>query len=189
MASVPEFETRRLVLRPITAADAPGYERYFIDYDVVAPLSSAVPWPVPPGAVLAFFEEAVLPRQGQDRWFWGLYLKSSPDELVGAVDLWRPGVPENRGFWLARHLWGQGLMTEAVEPVTCYAFEELGFDELVFTNAVGNVRSRRIKEKTGAMLETVKPGDFVDPKYTEQEIWKLTKSAWQAHRKATRQDP
>lgn len=43
-------------------------------------------------------------------------------------------------------------MTEAVKPVMNFAFKELGFDQLVFTNAVGNQRSRRIEEKTGARL-------------------------------------
>jgi hypothetical protein len=40
-------------------------------------------------------------------------------------------------------------MTEAVSPIMDYALEVLGFDRLIFSNAVGNERSRRVKEKTG----------------------------------------
>ena len=54
----------------------------------------------------------------------------------------------------------------------------LGFDKLVFTNAVGNSRSRRIKEKTGARLVEVVPGTFVNPDFTRQEVWELTKDEW-----------
>jgi RimJ/RimL family protein N-acetyltransferase len=69
-------------------------------------------------------------------------------------------------------------MTEDVSPVMDYAFKSLGFEELIFANAVGNDRSRRIKEKTGATLIGVEPAEFVNPKYTEHELWKLTKENW-----------
>jgi hypothetical protein len=42
-------------------------------------------------------------------------------------------------------------MSEGVQPVLGFAFKDLGFDRLVFTNAVGNERSRRIKEKNAEL--------------------------------------
>jgi len=73
-------------------------------------------------------------------------------------------------------------MTEAVAPVMDYAFDDLGFEYLIFTNALGNPRSRRVKEKTGAKLLRIEPGDYVDPSLTEQEVWKLTANEWKAHK-------
>ena len=73
-------------------------------------------------------------------------------------------------------------MTEAVFPVMDFAFESLGFNELIFSNAVGNLASRRIKEKTGCQLIEVRPAKFVDPKYTKQEIWRLTAEKWKKHK-------
>ncbi len=99
------------------------------------------------------------------------------------VELWRPGTPENRGFWLGRKYWDRGLMTEAVVPVMNYAFDTLDFDKLVFTNAVGNDRSRRIKEKTGALVVKTEPAAFVDPTFVERELWELTRSRWQEYQK------
>ena len=69
-------------------------------------------------------------------------------------------------------------MTEAVIRVTDFAFEDLGFDHLVFTNAVGNQRSHEIKARTDAILMGMAPAAFVDPAYTEHEIWHLTKEHW-----------
>ncbi len=66
-------------------------------------------------------------------------------------------------------------MFEAVIPITDYAFDTLGFETLIFTNAVGNQRSRRIKEKSGARLISIKPAKFVNPDYTHHEIWELNK--------------
>ena len=109
----------------------------------------------------------------------GIYLNTNPGELIGAIDLWRDGKPEHRGFWLGEAYWNRGIMTEAITPVTEYAFTQLGFEKLVFSNAKGNLRSRRIKEKTGAKYVRTEPASFVDPMYTEHEIWELTKEKWE----------
>lgn len=69
-------------------------------------------------------------------------------------------------------------MTEALKPITDYAFDVLGFESLTFSNAVGNLRSRRIKEKQGAQFLGIRPGRFVDPALTEQEVWRLESSQW-----------
>lgn len=165
---------------------AADYEKYFVDYEVISHLSAAVPWPYPKGGVADYLKTIILPAQGKDRWAWGIFLKSNPHETIGCVDIWRKGSPENRGFWLGREFWGMGIMTEAVEPVTGFAFEKLGFDKLVFTNALGNTRSRRVKEKTGARLIDVKPAKFVNPAFTEHEIWELTKVEWLQRHAATK---
>jgi ribosomal-protein-alanine N-acetyltransferase len=178
MSEVPTFETERLLLRAVALADAPAYQKHFVDYEVISQLASAVPWPYPENGAYEYLETIVLPNQGKDRWLWGLFLKTSPNELIGAVDLWREGRPENRGFWLGRKFWGQGLMTEAVKPVMDYAFDHLGFEKLIFSNALGNTKSRRVKEKTGAVLIGTRRAAFVNPNYTEAETWELTKSAW-----------
>ncbi len=176
---LPTFETERLLLKEVTRADIPAYKKHFVDFEVIRHLSGAVPWPYPDDGVEQFLENVIFPAMGKTRWMWGLFLKERPDELIGAVDLWWEGRPEHRGFWLSRAHWGKGLMTEAVVPITNYAFSELGYEKLVFSNGLGNDRSRRIKEKTGARLVEVRPTDVNDrDRYTQQEIWELTREAW-----------
>ncbi len=178
---IPVLQTQRLVLRDALLLDVEKYRRNFDDYAVISELAAVVSWPYPADGVLDFLEK-LRPAQGKDRWVWALYLKEAPDEPIGNVDLRRSAVVENRGFWLARRFWGRGLMTEATGAVTDYAFDVLGFEVLVFSNAVGNLRSRRIKEKAGARLLRTEPARFVNPDYTEREVWELTKAAWRARR-------
>lgn len=173
-----EFETERLFLRGVKLSDSPSYQKNFADYEVIQHLSHLVPWPYPENGVHDFLKEMVLPTQGINRWTWAIFHKENKSEVIGVVDLWRKGCPENRGFWLAKKHWSKGYMTEAVTPVMDYAFNFLGFEKLVFANAVGNNRSRRVKEKTGAKFIETRPAKFVDPKYTEHEIWELEKSDW-----------
>ncbi len=173
-----ELETLKLWLKPISLEHIPDYKKHFIDYEVIRTLSAQVPWPYPEKGVEEFLKNVIFPKQGKSRWTWGLFLKTNPKEIIGNIDLWREGCPEHRGFWLGRKFWGQGLMTEAVKAVNAYAFEELGFKKLVFANAVGNHGSHRVKEKTGAKLVEVRPGKFVDPELTQQELWELTYKDW-----------
>lgn len=57
------------------------------------------------------------------------------------------------GYLLAKPYWGQGLMTEAVQRVLDYAFEELSL-ELVSTYRFSyNQRSGRVMEKMGFVWE------------------------------------
>ena len=181
MAKLPIFETTRLILRDITEEDAPAYEKHFIDYEVIGTMSHMVPWPYPENGVREYIRNTVIPNQCVDQWFWGICLKSS-DELIGAIWLRRKGTPSNRGFWLGKKFWGRGIMTEAVKPVTDYAFNVLGFEKLVLANAVGNPASRRFKENTGAVFLRTEPAIYVNPRYTEREVWELTKGCWKAFR-------
>ncbi len=176
--TLPILETPRLILREVTPEDIPSYKKHFVDYEVIRQLSDQVPWPYPEDGIEYFLNNVINPAQGKDRWMWGIFLKSNTSELIGAVDLWRQSRPENRGFWLGRKFWGQGFMTEACEAVNKCAFEQLGFEKIGFANAVGNTKSRRIKEKTGAKFLGVAPAKFVDPQYTEHELWELTKEDW-----------
>lgn len=178
---IPTFQTDRLILKQISLEDIPAYKKHFVNYAVISNLSAQVPWPYPDDGVEFFLNSIVFPNQGVNRWDWGLFLKTNPSEIIGSVGIWREGHPEHRGFWLSESFWGQGLMTEAVIPIMHYAFQDLGFEKLIFSNAVGNLKSRRIKEKTGATFIGVRPAKFVDPKITEAETFELTKESWLIH--------
>ena len=65
------------------------------------------------------------------------------------------------GWRLAREQWGQGLATEGAQAVVDYAFETLGFREIVATTVPANARSRRVMEKLGMTYDSA--DDFEHP--------------------------
>lgn len=69
-------------------------------------------------------------------------------------------------------------MSEALIPITDYAFSTLGFQELILTNAVGNQASHKIKLKMGAHLLRTESAKFVDPKIDLREVWCFSKDDW-----------
>ena len=53
------------------------------------------------------------------------------------------------GYWLARPLWGQGLMTEAARAVVQFGFDDLGLHKITVGCLPENPGSQRVIEKTG----------------------------------------
>jgi RimJ/RimL family protein N-acetyltransferase len=161
--------------------DAPVIQRRFPHWDVVRWLDAKVPWPYPPDGASVFVANCLEEMARGEKFHWAIVPKTGPADLIGSISLW----PDNgtgrdqRGFWLDPRFQGRGLMTEAADRVTDYAFRELGWPHLWLTNAQGNYASRRIKEKQGARLVDLALGSYVGGE-TSQMIWQLTRDAWMA---------
>jgi ribosomal-protein-alanine N-acetyltransferase len=175
------LETARLMLRPLRLDDAPAIQRRFPRWEVVRWLTVLVPWPYPEDGAVTYIRRSLEQRARGERFFWAITLKGG-DEPLGGIDLWPDdGSREQRGFWLDPEFHGRGLMTEAAERVTEYAFLELGWPHLWFTNAADNPASRRIKEKQGAKLVAREPARFLSGDGV-REIWLLSRNDWCARR-------
>ncbi len=148
----PTLETERLILRPVTLADAPAIQKHFNNWNIIKRLSVQVPWPYPDNGAEEFLRDTVLPlvEAGQSI-NWALVAKNGPREAIGTV-AFRPNENNggHRGFWLAEPYWGRGYMTEAVTAIQDFLFFELGIDRIVAVNVKGNEASRRVTQKTGA---------------------------------------
>ncbi len=178
---VPRLETPRLELRPLELADAPQAQALFPHWEIVRHLAGPIPWPYPEDGVLTHYRDHAFPAMERgDEWYWSLRLKSAPDQLIGSIALMK-GEKMNRGFWLGLPWHGQGLMTEAVEAVTDYWFNELKFAVLRAPKAVDNAASRRISEKTGMRVIAVEEKDYVSGRLLS-ETWEITAEEWRARR-------
>jgi len=180
----PVLTSERLRLRPLTLEDAPAIQRHFDDWNIIQHMSVAVPWPYPADGAETWVRDVMLPRmQAGEVLAWVLDLRSGPPGAIGVLE-YRQATEErddNRGFWLAEPWHGQGLMTEAVTAFQDYVFFELCLERIVVMNAVSNMASRRVKEKTGARyLGTIEMAH--NSGETSTERWEVTREAWAALR-------
>ncbi len=176
---VPELETARLKLLPLTLEDAPILQELFPRWEIVRYLGSNVPWPYPPDGALTFVREVALPGMERGRkWFWGIRLKGGPGHLIGVIDV-SLGPDENRGFWLAPEWQGRGFMAEACEAAVEFWFNGLEQERLRVSKAPSNLASRRISEREGARLVAMEERSYVSGRVLA-EIWELTREEWNA---------
>jgi ribosomal-protein-alanine N-acetyltransferase len=176
-----QLETNRLILRPLELADAEDTQLLFPHWELVRFLESRVPWPYPGDGALTYYRETALPAMARgDEWHWSLRLKQNPDHLIGGISL-KKTADNNRGFWIGLPWQGQGLMTEAVERVTDFWFEELGFPQIRVMKATLNAASRRISEKSGMRVVGRHLKSYVSGEF-ESEVWVTTAEEWRIRR-------
>lgn len=90
---------------------------------------------------------------------WAIILKET-DELVGCVGLVPDPKRENPlvnmlGYWLNEPFWGKGYMSEAVQAVSRYGFEELGLSLITANCYPHNERSQHVLKRNGFLYEGV----------------------------------
>jgi RimJ/RimL family protein N-acetyltransferase len=180
---ITEGWTRRLLLKPLTLADAPEIQRLFPRWEIVKYLNAKVPWPYPPDGAEQFIREVAIPKMERGgAWHWTLRISARPDEIIGCINL-IAGEEENRGFWLDPAFRGRGLMTEACAWVNDFWFETLGRDRLRAPKAVANTGSRRISERHGMRVVRREERDYVSGRLPS-EIWEITAEEWRAWKAA-----
>jgi len=147
VALTPELVTPRLVLRPPRAEDFESWAAFAADPETTRHLGGAQPRSV---CWRAFCLMAGA---------WALYgfgmfsvLERDTGRWIGRVGPWRPeGWPGNEiGWGLHRDAWGRGLATEATIASIDWAFEALGWQDLIHCIDPANVRSIALARRLGS---------------------------------------
>jgi RimJ/RimL family protein N-acetyltransferase len=139
------IETERLILRPWREDDAADLYRYASDPEV-GPAAGWVPHKSVEDSLAVLRSTLIKPDT------WAVTLRSS-DEPVGSIGVFpspcaqAKGQPEI-GYWIARPLWGNGYIPEAVRAVIARCFDR-GAEAVWCAHAEGNRKSRRVIEKCG----------------------------------------
>jgi RimJ/RimL family protein N-acetyltransferase len=177
---IPGLETDRLLLCPLELADAEQVQQIFPHWEIVRYLADVVPWPYPPDGALTYYRDVALPAMAcGEAWHWTLRPRADSQRIIGQVSL-MTGENNNRGFWLGLPWQGKGMMREAVEVVTDYWFNSLGFSLIRVYKAIPNLASRRISEKNGMRLVALDERDYVASRFPT-EIWETTAEEWRLH--------
>ena len=133
--SVEIIRTVRLSLRRLARADAPEVARLIADTDITRWLTS-VPWPYALEDAITFTEK--VEADATDH-----FAICRDDAFLGVIS-----TQDQLGYWLAKHAWGQGYMTEAAGAVIARHFRSDAVS-LRSGYVLGNVPSSRILTKLG----------------------------------------
>ena len=146
-----ELSSKRLILRPPKAEDAPAvFEAFASDPEVTRFLK----WR--PHRTLADAHRAMAARlkrlETGEELSWLLSLRTD-GSILGIISAWPFEWEVEIGFALGRQSWGRGLMTEAVGSVVAWAFEPAQVTRVWGTCDAENLASARVLEKAGLQRE------------------------------------
>lgn len=134
---------------------------------------------------LAMRCQSLIEQQGWG--FWAAEIKAT-GQFIGFVGLHTPSAElpfspcVEIGWRLARPFWQKGYASEAARAVLCFAFNDLGLDEVVAFTSLGNQRSQAVMERLGMRRTTENfqhPALPVDHPLREHCLYRLARSAWQ----------
>ena len=178
--SFPILQTPRLILRLPEEQDLDGWADFMADPEasrfVGGPLPRAVAW----RGMATMAGSWVLRGYGMFS-----VVERSTGHWIGRVGPWQPEEwPGQEVAWgLARDAWGRGYAYEAARRAMDWAFEELGWPEVIHTINPENVASIALARKLGSVNRG--PGRMPPP-YEDHpvDIWGQTAARWRAAREA-----
>lgn len=87
----------------------------------------------------------------------------------------------NLGYWVRSSAMGRGVAPAAVRQLAAFAFTTTDLVRLEILCAVGNARSRRVAEKSGAILEgTLRDRLFLHDRPHDAVLYSIVASDWRA---------
>lgn len=84
------------------------------------------------------------------------------------------------GWGLTRGAWGKGYAVEAATATIDWAFEALGWTEVIHCIDPENVRSQRVAERLGSRL--LRHARLPEPIAMDVEVWGQTRDEWRTRR-------
>lgn len=174
----PLLETERLILRVPIAADYEPWAAASSDPEVMFHLGGVMPrfdaWKHFLAAVGAWHIQGFAPFS---------VVEKTSGEWIGRIGPLRPeGWPGTEiGWTLARGAWGRGYALEAATAATDWAFDQLGWTEIIHCIAPANAASQALATRLGsrrrgaAQMPAPLDKDPID-------IWAQSREQWFDHR-------
>jgi len=153
MPERPTLTTARLVLRPLTMADAPDVQRLAGEREV-ASTTLNIPHPYEPGMAeqwIGTHQEAY--ERGELVNF--AIVRRADNTLMGCIGLRinQYHAHAELGYWIGVPFWSQGYCTEAARAVVHYGFEVLRLHRIHASYMTRNPASGRVMQKIGMTYE------------------------------------
>lgn len=172
------IETGRLILRPPRIGDFERYAELLGDAQAARYIGGQLPraaaWrrflQMPGAWALQGFGMFSVVEKASGRW-------------IGQIGPWKPeGWPGNEVGWSFHpDAWGRGYATEAGVAAIDWAFDNLGWDDIIHCIHPGNLASQRLAARLGSRNKGPAP---LPAPYEESpnEVWGQGREDWRARR-------
>jgi RimJ/RimL family protein N-acetyltransferase len=165
------IETKRLKLRPLTLSDSKDIAKAANNKEIYDK-TLTIPYPYRLADAKSWLRSL---KGADDKAVFGIELDG---QIVGVVSL--NGIKEKHmaeiGYWLAEEHWGKGIISEAVEALVEYGFDELDLVRIYGKAFLFNPASGKVMEKCGFKKGgTLKKEAQKEDKFLDCNIYAITK--------------
>ncbi len=145
------IESKRLILRELTADDLPGLRKILQDKEVMYAYEHAFS----DEEVTGWFENQLRRYREDGFGLWAAVLKES-GKMIGQCgityqDFGKKQVPEI-GYLFQKEFWHHGFASEAAQACKRYAFDVLGFTEVYSIIRENNFASQKVAKRNGMRI-------------------------------------
>lgn len=172
------IETDRLILRPTRPGDFDGWAMLMGDRETSQYIGGPQPRLTAWWGFLAMAGAWALRGYGMFS-----VIEKSSGRWIGRLGPWYPeGWPGTEVGWaLLRDSWGHGYATEAAAATIDWAFDHLGWTEVIHPIAPDNAASKSVARRLGSSL--IGPGRLPEPlQDLPMEIWGQSRETWKRRR-------
>ena len=174
---LPILETDRIILRGIIKDDIPGIYKFYsgseslkyIARDLFIKIEQAV-------EKVNLFQKNYEERKA----IWWTFTQKPKDEFIGFGGLFEISKESNKaeiGYGLLPEYWGNGIMSEVVEKLIDFGFNEMKLHKIYGRITPGHIASIRVLGKFGFRKEGVlRDDEFAQNRYFDTAIYSLIKN-------------
>ncbi len=170
------LETERLILRPITAADAVDAHKYAGDPEVTQHMMFGGSKSLRDTQNFVLDCERMWALEHQRDWEFGITLKDS-GELIGACDFCIEEGGVELGWVLAKAHWKKGYAAEAARAMIGHVFSHSDYNRIFARCDSENYGSWRVMEKLGMTREAV--FRKVRPSGNDEYVYAILREEWE----------
>jgi len=173
----PVIETPRLILRPPRSEDFEPWCAFSADPEAARHIGGVMAPPqvwrsmmtVAGAWALEGFSMFSVVEKASGRW-------------IGRLGPWRPaGWPGAEVGWgIIRECWGRGYATEGAAAAMDFAFDTLGWDEVIHTIEPANVNSQAVAQRLGSSI--LRQARLPPPMDVAVDVWGQDRAAWKRRR-------
>ncbi|GAA0355176.1 GNAT family N-acetyltransferase [Bacillus horti] len=178
-ANLPALETDRLLLRHMTRKDVHDMFEYTSDPEI----SLYTTWHAHQSIndTMRFIEHNLSLQEKQQVHEWAIVEKKSR-KMIGTCGYvwWKPQhhIAEI-AYAIARPLWGKGFMSEAVQAVLKFGFEQMELNRIEARCMLGNVGSERVMQKAGMTFEGIlREQMYAKEQFHDLKLYAILKRDW-----------
>ena len=171
-----QIDTPRLTLRPPRLADLDPWAEMMMDEPTAKFIGGVMPRAVTWRALMTMI--GAWHAQG-----FAMFsvIEKDTGRWIGRLGPWMPeGWPGTEIGWaLVRDVWGKGYATEGATAATDWAFDNLGWTEVIHSIDPANVASQQVARRLGS--RNLGPGRLPPPFHEAViDIWGQSRHEWRA---------